>query len=74
MKEALGFSRVIQLFGVKELFDVVINLFNWLLQYRSGVVIDAERKSIPHRELFWACLSLVIGIVLIRAGDARGTP
>jgi hypothetical protein len=66
MREALWFSRVIRLFGAKELFDVVINVFNWLLRYRSGVVLDAERRSIPHRELFWACLSMIIGIALLR--------
>ena len=66
MKEALWFSRVIRLFGVKELFDVVVNLCNWLLQYRSDVAVDAQQKSIPHRELFWASFSLVAGIVLLR--------
>jgi len=66
MREALWFSRAIRLFGVKELFDAVIYIVNWLLQYRSSVVLDVQRTSIPHRELFWASLSVVIGIVLLR--------
>ena len=66
MKEALWFSRVIRLFGVKELFDAVVYVFNWLLQYNTVVTIDAQRNSIPHREIFWACMSLITGIVLLR--------
>lgn len=65
-REAVWFARVIRLVGVKELFAVLIFFFNWLLAYRGSVIIEAQRQGHPHSDLFWASLSLVIGVVLLR--------
>ena len=66
MKEALWFSRAIRLFGVKELFDALVNLTGWLVWSGPLSSADLPLTSPPRHALFWATFSLLLGLLLLR--------